>query len=142
MGLTGLAMRFAAAAPLILQAGVGISFALACASGGFFFMGVCLRYGTHPSRIVGSLANNAFGMYLFHYIFVVWLQYELLGMAWFAIAKATMVWSGAVILSWITTEAVRRVPFGTVLIGTERSMFAKASPSRKDTMSATQYMHS
>ena len=141
MGLTGLEMRLGAAAPLILQAGVGISFALACASGGFFFMGVCLRYGTQPSRIFGSLSNNAFGMYLFHYVFVVWLQYALLNMAWFAIAKAMVVYGGTVILSWITTEAVRRVPFGTVLIGSERSIFAKAKP-RKDTMPATQYMHS
>jgi hypothetical protein len=141
MGLTGLEMRLAASAPLILQAGVGISFALACASGGFFFMGVCLRFGTNPSRIFGSLSKNAFGMYLFHYIFVVWLQYELLNMAWFAIAKAMTVYCGTVILSWITTEAVRRVPFGTVLIGTERSMFAKA-PARKDRIPATQYMHS
>jgi glucans biosynthesis protein C len=129
MGLTGLAMRYTTAVPLLLQVGVGISFALACASGGFFLMGVCLRFGTHRSRIFGSLAHNAFGMYLFHYMFVVWLQYALLGMAWFAITKAIVVYGGTVILAWTMTEAVRLAPFGTLLVGTDRPMFAKAPSS-------------
>ena len=95
MGLTALAMSFVPAAPFVLQVAVDISFALACASGCFFAVAVCLRFGAIRSRIFDSLAENAFGMYLFHYMFVVWLQYALLlGMAWFAIAKAMIVFAG------------------------------------------------
>ena len=129
MGLTGLAMRFATGAPLVLQVGVGISFALACASGCFFMLAVCLRFGAKRSRIFGSLARDAFGMYLFHYMFVVWLQYALLGMAWFAIAKAVVVFGGTAVLSWMTTEAMRFVPFGSQLIGTERKIAVNVQPS-------------
>ncbi len=124
MGLTGLAMRFGSAAPLVLQVAVGISFAVACAGGCFFMIAVCLRFGTVRSRICDSLANNSFGMYLFHYIFVVWLQYALLGMAWSAVAKASVVFGGTVLLAWTTTMAMRHLPFGAVIIGSERRMFA------------------
>jgi hypothetical protein len=129
MGLTGLAMRFATGGPIVLQVGVGISFALACASGCLFMLAICLRFGARRSQIFGSLARNSFGMYLFHYIFVVWLQYALLGMAWFAIAKAMVVFGGTVLLAWLTTEAMRFVPFGVQLIGTERKIAVTAQPS-------------
>jgi glucans biosynthesis protein C len=129
MGLTGLEMQYGTSAPIVLQVAVGISFAVACASGCFFLLAVSLHFGTRRSRIFGSLANDAFGMYLFHYIFVVWLQYLVLGMAWFAIAKAMVVFCGAVLASWATTEAARRVPFGVLLLGAERQIISKA-PSR------------
>jgi hypothetical protein len=139
MGLTGLAMRFTAPTPFVLQIAVGISFALACASGCFFMLAACLHFATNRSRIFDSLSNNAFGMYLFHYIFVVWLQYAVLGMAWFAIAKAVTVFSGTVLLSWTTSTAMRFVPFGWLLIGTERQLFATAPSSHTTTSLETQY---
>jgi glucans biosynthesis protein C len=120
MGLTALAMAYTNSGPLGLQIGVGISFALACASGGFFVMGGCLRFGAKRSRILNSLANKSFGLYLFHYVFVVWLQYALLGVALFAIAKAMIVFGGTLLLAWMTTTVMRCVPFGLLLIGSER----------------------
>ena len=135
MGLTGLAMRYTSAAPIILQIGVGISFSLACASGCFFMLAVCLRFGTGRSRIFDNLASNAFSLYLFHYIFVVWLQYALLGPAWPAIPKAVVVFSATVLLSWIATTAVRSIPFGSLLIGTEQRLFVKSSVVRRESFS-------
>jgi len=127
MGLMSLAMPYGASAPLDLQIAVDISFALACTSGCFFVMAGCLRFGAKRSRVFESLANNAFGMYLFHYVFVVWLQYALLSVAVFAIAKAMLVFGGTVLLAWTTTVAMRFVPFGSRLISTERG--AAAAPS-------------
>ena len=40
-------------------------------------------------RSADSLSANAYGIYLIHYVFVTWLQYALLGVALFAIAKAS-----------------------------------------------------
>jgi hypothetical protein len=117
MGLTGLALTYRSSAPLALQVAVGISFALACTSGCFFVMAGCLRFATRPSRILAALANSAFGMYLLHYVFIVWLQYALLGVALFAIAKAMMVFAAAVPLAWATTTLLRSLPFGSRLIG-------------------------
>jgi hypothetical protein len=50
------------------------SFVLACAAGCFFLIAASLRFAGRPSRILGSLAANAYPLYLLHYAFVVWLQ--------------------------------------------------------------------
>jgi hypothetical protein len=126
MGLTGLAMSLAASAPLILQVAVDFSFALACASGCFFMIAGCVRFGARRSPLFESFANNAFGLYLFHYVFVVWLQYALLGLALFAIAKAMIVFGGTLLLAWMATVATRFVPFGSLLIGVTQRVFARA----------------
>ena len=117
MGLTALAMIYTRLAPLSLRVAVDVGFVLACASGCFFVIAACLRFATLRSRILTSLSNNAFGMYLLHYVFVVWLQYALLGVALFAIAKAMIVFGGTLLLAWVATVAMRIVPFGSRLIG-------------------------
>jgi hypothetical protein len=139
MGLTALAMTYTASAPVILQVIVNVSFAVACVSGCFFVVAGCLRFGTARSRILDSLAENAFGMYLFHYLFVVWLQYALLDVALFAIAKATVVFGATLLLAWTTTVATRFVPFGSLLIGVKRRLLASAPSSRGSPAPAGQY---
>jgi hypothetical protein len=126
MGLTGLAMSYRTSAPLFLQIVVDSSFSIACASGCFFVMAACLRFGARRSRILDSLASNAFGMYLFHYIFVVWLQYALLGVALFAIAKASIVFGGTVVMAWASSSVMRFVPYWTRFIGAGRPAPRKA----------------
>jgi glucans biosynthesis protein C len=96
-------------------------FVISCATACFFFAAVFLRFATRRSRILDSLSENAYGMYLVHYVFVVWLQYLLLGLALFAVAKASIVFSLTLILSWAATAAMRRVPLGARLMGTERA---------------------
>jgi len=92
-----------------------------------FVMAVVLRFATARSRILDSLSESAYGMYLIHYVFVVWLQYMLLDVAMPAIAKAAIVFSGTLALSWAATVAIRSIPLGSRLIGTDRRAFAKAS---------------
>jgi len=139
MGLTALAMRATPSAPLGLQVAVNMSFALACASGCFCVLAGCLRFGAKRSRILENLADNAFGIYLFHYLFVVWLQYALLDAALFAIAKAMIVFGGALLLAWATTAAMRFVPFGVQLVGTQRRVVAHAPSSRGKSALESQY---
>lgn len=115
MGLTALAMSDTA--QFLPQLGSDISYALAGASGCFFMIAVFLRFGAARSRILGYLSHNAFGLYLFHYVFVVWLQYALLGLALIAIAKAAIVLAGTLILAWAATAALRFSRFGSRLIG-------------------------
>ena len=45
-------------------------------------------------RALDSLSANAYGMYLVHYVFVVWLQFALLDVALFAVGKAAIVFVG------------------------------------------------
>jgi hypothetical protein len=129
MGLTKLALDFAGAAPVALQIAVGIGFAVACTSSCFFVLGGALRFGAIRSRLFDNFAENAFSLYLFHYMFVVWLQYALLGLAVFALAKGAMVFAGTLALSWALTAAVRALPFGSHLIGAPRRL-ASATAER------------
>lgn len=125
MGLTKLGMDAGADAPIVLRIAINTAFAVGCAAGSFFLLAVCLRFAAFPSRVLDSFAENAFSLYLFHYAFVVWLQYALLGLALSAVLKAPIVFAGTVLLSWLATLAVRAMPGGCYLIGTERRLLAK-----------------
>jgi surface polysaccharide O-acyltransferase-like enzyme len=122
MGLTALTMN--GPAPVIIQVAADLGFVVACATGCFFVVAVSLRFAAGPSRLLDSLSANAYGLYLVHYNFVVWLQYALLGVALFAAVKAAIVFGATLLLSSLAILAVRRVPFGAQLIGAPRRAVA------------------
>jgi glucans biosynthesis protein C len=64
------------------------------------YAAVFLRFGSRRSALIDSLSENAYAIYLVHYVFVVWLQYALLGAALPAVAKAVLVFASALLLSW------------------------------------------
>src|SRR5271166_1713529 len=91
-------------------------------------------HGVHGmSRSSVALSNlRAFVILLvvaFHsflaYLFVVWLQYILLGVALFAIAKAAIVFGATVMLSWVTAVALCRVPIGGRVVGADRRVLVR-----------------
>jgi glucans biosynthesis protein C len=94
-----------AQAPLLVQILAALGFVLACASGCFVLMALCLRFVAERARIFDSLSTNAYSMYLLHYVFVVWLQYALLPFGLFAIGKAAIVFGGTLALSWAAAVA-------------------------------------
>ena len=57
-----------------------------------------------------SLATNAYGIYLVHYLFVNWLQFLLLPAALPAGVKFALTFIGALTLSWGGTSLLRRIP--------------------------------
>jgi len=64
------------------------------------FSAVFLRFAGARSTVTDSLSEHAYAIYLVHYVFVVWLQYALLGAAMPAIAKGVLVFAGTLLLSW------------------------------------------
>jgi glucan biosynthesis protein C len=122
MGFTGLTLN--GAAPVAVEVAADLSFVLACPTGCFFLIAVSLHFATGHSRRLDSLSANAYGLYLVHYNFVVWLQYALLGTALFVMVKAAIVFGGTLVLSWIAILAVQRIPFGAQLIGAPRRAVA------------------
>jgi surface polysaccharide O-acyltransferase-like enzyme len=72
-----------------------------------------------------GLSDHAYGIYLVHYVFVVWLQYLLLGVALFAVGKAAIVFGASLLLSWLAAAAVSRLPIGRV-IGADRRVLVRA----------------
>jgi peptidoglycan/LPS O-acetylase OafA/YrhL len=64
------------------------------------FSALFLRFASARSALTDSLSEHAYAIYLVHYVFVVWLQYALLGAAMPAIAKGVLVFAGTLLLSW------------------------------------------
>ena len=124
MAMMGLSMHDGG--PPGVQIAAHVAFVLACAAGCFALLAVFLRFVARRSAFLASAAENSYGMYLVHYVFVVWLQYEMLGTALPAIVKGMLVFGGVVALSWATTSLMHRAPVGYRLIGAERRVLAKA----------------
>ena len=87
------------------------AFVLSCAASSFAFMAAFVRFARRPNRVVDSLSANAFGIYLLHYACVSWLQWLLLPASLSGPVKGTLVFVGAVLLSWGLSAAFRRVLF-------------------------------
>lgn len=97
-----------------------LMFALASMAGCFAFAALFLRFSASRWPTAESLSDNAYGIYLIHYPFVVWLQYLLLGFMVPAVAKASIAFSGALLLSWGIASALRCTSIGALVIGAGR----------------------
>ncbi|EJL36195.1 acyltransferase family protein [Caulobacter sp. AP07] len=95
---------------LVLDLVGGLAFVIACASLSFAVLAVFLRFVRQIGPVGRSLQANAYGMYLTHYVFTAWLGWLLLPQAWGGLAKGLAVFGGAVVLSWLTTIVLRRMP--------------------------------
>jgi len=93
------------------QALADFFFTVTCAITSVAGLAVFVRFVRKSSRIADSLRDNAYGMYLIHYAFVSWMQYALLRTHLSGFAKGTIVFLSVVVLSWVTTSALRRIPF-------------------------------
>jgi surface polysaccharide O-acyltransferase-like enzyme len=76
---------------------------------------------------LAGLGGSAYGMYLVHYLFVVWLQFALLGIVLPAVLKGAVVFGGTLLLSWSTVAALRRLPPVGQIIGADRARGAAPS---------------
>jgi peptidoglycan/LPS O-acetylase OafA/YrhL len=85
-------------------------FVLSCAASSFAFLALFVRFAQSRSRLFDSLSANSYGIYLVHYAFVSWLQYALLPASLPVVAKAAIVFLGALGLSWSVAAAIRQVP--------------------------------
>jgi surface polysaccharide O-acyltransferase-like enzyme len=107
-------------APLFVQIAAALGYSLACAAGCLFLLAVCLRFGRNRMRALDSLSANAYGMYLVHYVFVVWLQFALLELALFAVVKVAIVFGGTLLMSWAISASSGGLSFGASLVGAKR----------------------
>jgi surface polysaccharide O-acyltransferase-like enzyme len=87
-----------------------MAWVLSCTVATLWALAMFLRFGGTRVRVMDSLCENAYGIYLVHYLFVIWLQYLLLRAPLAALAKGSIVFLGALALSWASVAALRRVP--------------------------------
>jgi peptidoglycan/LPS O-acetylase OafA/YrhL len=85
-------------------------FVLSCAATSFAFLALFLHFAKSRSTWFDSLSANSYAIYLVHYMFVSWLQYALLPASLPGYAKFTVVFLGAIGLSWATAAAIRCIP--------------------------------
>lgn len=110
LAVAGLAM--ASDGPsLPVQICQALSFVLCCAAGVLFMVALFLRFAHRRLPMLEPLNDKTYGIYLIHYVFSVWLQYALLGLAIFGGVKAAIVFIGTLSISFISVAALHRIPF-------------------------------
>lgn len=103
-------VALAPGAGVAVRVAASLAFVVSCAASSFAMLAVFLRFARTRTVARESLRENAYGMYLFHYAFVSWLQLSLLPASLPGLAKGVLVFVGAALLSWGTAAAVRRIP--------------------------------
>jgi surface polysaccharide O-acyltransferase-like enzyme len=96
--------------PLVWRAGYGLAFATYSGAMAFLVSALFLRFASAEWRLLDALRPSAYGVYLLHYIFVIWLQYAVYGYPLPAAVKFAIVLAGTLSLSWGLTAALRRIP--------------------------------
>lgn len=82
-------------------------FPASCAATSLFLISVVIRFA-RPSRWADSLSANAYGIYLLHYLFVIWIQYAALDWTAPAPVKGAAVFLAAAGLSWLAAGLMRQ----------------------------------
>ena len=124
---TALTFKAESASLLLFEIAAELAFVLSSATACFAFAAVFARFAARPWPLFDNLSEHAYGMYLVHYVFVLWLQYLLLGVALVAVAKGAIVFTGSVILSWAATAVLCCIPIGARLIRGQGRALARSS---------------
>ena len=88
--------------------GNAIIYAASCVASSIAFITFFRKWITTPRAWWNSLSANAYGIYLLHYIFVVWCQYGLLGCSMPAPVKFSITFLVALFASWLVSYAIRK----------------------------------
>lgn len=67
-----------------------------------------VRFAGKPNRILSNLSANSYGIYLLHYLVIIWLQYAILRVDLAVGWKAAIVFFGGLAICWSATAALRR----------------------------------
>ena len=70
---------------------------------------VFVRFARRHVPVLDSLSANSYGIYIIHYLVVIWLQYALLRFDLPAVVKGAIVFFGGLALCWGLIAALRRI---------------------------------
>jgi len=96
--------------PLVWKVGYGLAFASFSAAMAFAVPAIFLRVSGSTWKLLDALQPSAYGIYLLHYIFIIWLQYAVYDHSWPAVVKFAIVFAGTLSMSWGSTVMVRKIP--------------------------------
>ena len=112
--------------PIIWQFAAAASFVLACFASCLFVFAAALRFAQFRARLCDSLKDNAYGIFLVHYLLIVWLQFAMLSTSLPAALKASLVFAGTIVVSWAASTVSRRIPAVANIIGDARRPLRRA----------------
>ena len=98
------------APPLWWRVAYGVAFALFSGAMAFSEPAIFQRFAQVPMRLLDALRPSAYGIFLVHYIFIIWLQYSIYDYSWPAVVKFAIVFTGTLSLSWALVVLLRRSP--------------------------------
>jgi peptidoglycan/LPS O-acetylase OafA/YrhL len=96
--------------PLLWKVGYGLAFAMYSAAMAFTVSAVFLRFAKFSWCLLDALQPAAYGIYLLHYIFIIWLQYAVYDYSLSAGVKFAIVFAGTLSMSWVLTVILRKIP--------------------------------
>ena len=96
--------------PLLWQVAYGLAFATFSAAMAFVVPAIFLRFAESGGRLLDALQPSAYGVYLLHYIFIIWLQYAVYDYSLPAGVKFAIVFAGTLAMSWGLTVMLRKIP--------------------------------
>jgi GNAT superfamily N-acetyltransferase len=105
--------------PLWWEVAYALAFVVYSAAQTFNILALFLRFDNEGPSIFDPLRESAYGIYLIHYVPVLWLQYLMWGMSFGPIDQITAIIKAAVVLvltlaiSWAATAALRKIPGAT-----------------------------
>jgi hypothetical protein len=108
--------------PLWWETAYALAFVSYSAAQTFNILALFLRFSNDGSSIFDPFRDSAYGIYLIHYVPVLWLQYFLYDFSFgpvmqlSAIIKAIIVFVLTLALSWAATTALRKIPGATQVL--------------------------
>ena len=96
--------------PLVWKIAYGLAFASFSAAMAFTVPAILLRFAGSSWKLLDAMQPSAYGIYLVHYIFIIWLQYVVYDHSWPAFVKFAIVFAGTLSMSWGLTVLLRRIP--------------------------------
>jgi peptidoglycan/LPS O-acetylase OafA/YrhL len=96
--------------PLWWRTAYGLAFAMFSAAMTFTVPAVFLRFARSSLWLLDAMRPSAYGIYLLHFIFLIWLQYIVYDPALPAFVKFAIVFTGTLSMSWALTVLLRKIP--------------------------------
>ncbi len=96
--------------PLLWKTSHGLAFATYSAAMAFTVSAFFLRFAKSGWRLLDALRPSAYGVFLLHYIFIIWLQYAVYDYSLPAVVKFAIVLSGTLSMGWGFTVMLRKIP--------------------------------
>ena len=95
------------------EATYGLFFVIFSAGMMFTILAFFLRFKRGGWSVLDPMQKDAYGIFLVHYAFALWIQYCLYDVDWPAVLKVLIGYAVTLALSWALTAGLRRIPGAT-----------------------------